>query len=48
MTLAQARDLADTDLEDTGLQLLIDTVNADRSIPTCTGEPHEGYGGGRS
>ena len=40
MTRAQARDLAGTELEDTGLQLLIDTVKADRSIPACTGEPH--------
>ncbi len=34
----QARGLVDTGLEDTGLQLLIDAVNADRSIPTCAGE----------
>jgi len=39
MTLTQARDLVDTDLGDTGLQLLIDTVNADRPIPACAGEP---------
>ena len=29
LSLAQARDLVDTELEDTGLQLLIDAVNAD-------------------
>lgn len=29
LTLAQARDLVETDLEDNGLQLLIDAVNAD-------------------
>ncbi len=39
MTRTQARDLIDTGLEDTGLQLLIDTVNADRPIPACAGEP---------
>ena len=41
MTLAQARGLADTSLEDTDLQLRIDTVNADRYIPASAGEPQQ-------
>ena len=39
MTRTQARGLAGAGLQDTGLRLPIDTVNTDRSIPACTGEP---------
>lgn len=41
MTLTLARGFVDTGLEDTGLQLLIDAVNADRSIPACAGESQQ-------